>query len=100
MLRHLENEDFNELIKNGISLVDFYAEWCGPCKMLGPELEDISNNGFKIIKVDVDKHEELARKYGIMSVPTMIIFKDMEMKNRLVGFMPGKTIMDEIKKIK
>lgn len=100
MLKHLENENFDEEIKEGIVLVDFYAEWCGPCKMLGPELEDISNNGFKIIKVDVDNHEDLARRYGIMSVPTMMIFKDNEVVNRLVGFMPGKAIMEEIEKIK
>lgn len=100
MLRHLENEDFNELIKNGVSLVDFYAEWCGPCKMLGPVLESIEDKDLQIIKVDVDKHQELARSYGVMSVPTMFIIKDGDIKQQLVGFLPKEVIMDEVNKVK
>lgn len=101
MLIHLENEDFNDLIKEGIVLVDFYAQWCGPCKMLAPVLEDLANetSAFKIIKVDVDKHNELARNYGIMSVPTMLIIKDNEIRKSMVGFLPKDVIMNEINKI-
>ena len=78
MLVHLENEDFNEMIKDDLVIVDFYANWCGPCKMLSPVLEEISSlrGNVKVVKVDVDKHNELARKYGIMSIPTLMYFKN------------------------
>ena len=78
--------NFNEEIKNGLVLVDFYASWCGPCKMLSPILEDISNNrsGIKIVKIDVDQHNDLAREYGVMSIPKMILFKNgIEVSSKL-----------------
>ncbi len=81
---HLEKENFDELIGDGFHLVDFYAEWCGPCKMLGPILEELEN--IDIIKVNVDEHEDLARKYGVMSIPTIIFFKDGEILEQEVGF--------------
>ena len=76
MLLHLENEDFNEEVKEGVVLVDFFATWCGPCKMLGPVLEEIAKEqtDLKIVKVDVDQHESLAQQFGIMSVPTLVLF--------------------------
>jgi thioredoxin 1 len=81
---HLKNENFKELIKEKV-LVDFYANWCGPCKMLSPELEK-AESSIKVIKVDVDEFEDLAREYGVMSIPTMILFdKEKEVK-RNVGF--------------
>lgn len=78
MLLHLKNEDFNNEISNGTVVVDFYADWCGPCQMLSPLIEEISNerSGAKFIKVNVDEHKELAKRYGIMSIPTIIVFKD------------------------
>ena len=82
---HLEKEDFNELISKGAHLVDFYAEWCGPCKMLMPILEELDGK-INIIKVNVDEHEDLARTYRVMSIPTLIFFKDGEKKEELVGF--------------
>ena len=87
---HLKNEDFNELIKEKV-LVDFYATWCGPCKMITPELEKAESD-IKVIKVDVDEFEELARKYGVMSIPTLILFdKEKEIK-RNIGFMDKERI--------
>jgi len=100
MIKYLEKENFNELIKTGVTLVDFYADWCGPCKMLSPVLESIEDETLQIIKVNVDKHEELARKYGVMSIPTMFIIKDGEIKNQLVGFLPKDAIMSEVNKVK
>ena len=102
MLIHLENEDFNSLINSGVCLVDFYAEWCGPCKMLAPVLESIASsrdNSYKIIKVDVDKHDDLARKYGIMSVPTMLIMKDGNIEKSMVGYLPEEISLNELNKL-
>ena len=68
---HLEKNNLDELIKEGTHLLDFYAEWCGPCKMLAPVLETISDK-INIIKIDIDEFPELTSKYRIMSVPTLI----------------------------
>ncbi len=76
MIKEITNEDFNEVIK-GTVLVDFNATWCGPCKMLKPVLEEISEErSFKIVSVDVDNNMELAREYGVMTIPCLILFKD------------------------
>ena len=73
MIKHLENENMKEIIKEGVWVVDFYAEWCGPCKMLGPVLEQLQEN---VLKINVDNHESLAQEYGVMSIPTICFFKD------------------------
>ena len=91
---HLEKEDFNELIKEGLHLVDFYAEWCGPCKMMMPVLESIEDK-IDIIKVNIDEHEDLAKEYRIMSIPTLVFFKDGEIQEELVGFR-SKEELEEI----
>ena len=83
MVKHLENENMKEIIKEGVWVVDFYAEWCGPCKMLGPVLEQLQEN---VLKINVDNHESLAQEYGVMSIPTICFFKDGELKNKVVGF--------------
>ena len=82
-------------------LVDFYASWCAPCKMLNPilkEAESELNGKAKIIKIDVDKAEEVAKKYGVMSIPTMVVISNKEEKERLVGLKNKKTILDAINK--
>lgn len=98
MVKYLESEDFNSLIKDGVVLVDFYANWCGPCKMLAPVLDELANDraDFEIVKVDVDKHDALARSFGIMSIPTMLIFKDGILKKTMTGFMPKEKIVSEV----
>ena len=80
----LKNENFNELIKEK-TLVDFYANWCGPCKMVAPELEK-AESSIKVVKVDVDEFEELARTYGVMSIPTLILFENGKEVKRTIGF--------------
>lgn len=95
---HLEKEDFNELISNGFHLVDFYAEWCGPCKMLAPILEEMADN-VDIIKVNVDEHEDLAREYGVMSIPTLIFFKDENILKEEVGFHSKEELEEIIKEL-
>lgn len=93
-MKYLENEkEFSEVVSNDLVLVDFYTEWCGPCKMLGPILEEI--DFIDVIKVDADKFPELAMKYGIMSVPTLCFFKNNELIRREIGFKN----LDEIKNI-
>ena len=95
---HLEKENFNELINKGACLVDFYAEWCGPCKMLMPILEELDEK-INIIKVNVDEHEDLAREYRVMSIPTLIFFKDGEKKEELIGFRSKEELILYIEKL-
>ncbi len=82
MVKHLEKENFEEVIAHGLWLVDFYADWCGPCKMLAPILESIDAN---ILKVNVDEHEDLAQKFGVMSIPTLIYFKEGQEVQKEIG---------------
>ena len=87
---HLEKEsDFDNLIQGNV-LVDFYANWCGPCKMLGPILEEVSDL-IQIVKVDVDNFEEISKKYRVMSIPTIVLFKNGEEIKRNVGFIDKNT---------
>ena len=83
---HLEKDNLDELVKEGLHVVDFYAEWCGPCKMLAPVLESLEDK-INVIKVDIDKFEKLAFDYRIMSVPTLVFFKDGKKVREEVGFM-------------
>lgn len=92
---HYQGEDFKELIKNRV-LVDFYADWCGPCKMLGPVLEKISED-IRVVKVNVDEYQELAREYGIMSIPCLILFDEGKEIKRNLGFVPEGKLRDFIK---
>ena len=84
-----KDEDFEKLINNGLVLVDFYANWCGPCQMLSPVLEELEkkNNEVKIVKIDVDKFRNLARKNGIMSIPAIKVYKNSELINQTVGYL-------------
>lgn len=95
---HLEKDNFDETIKSGNYLVDFYAEWCGPCKMMGPVLESIDDK-INIIKVDVDKFPKLAEKYRVMSIPNIIFFKDGIKKDELVGFRDEDELLEIIDKL-
>lgn len=98
MIKHLEKkEDFDSLVENGIVLVDFYAEWCGPCKMLGSILEEIDY--MEVIKVDVDKFTELAMKFGVMSVPTLCFYKDGVVMKKEIGYRTPEEIKDVYRKI-
>ena len=88
---HLEKEsDFDNLIQGNV-LVDFYANWCGACKMLGPILEEVSDL-IQIVKVDVDNFEEISKKYRVMSIPTIVLFKNGEEIKRNVGFIDKNTL--------
>lgn len=95
MVTNYEGNNFNDLIKTKI-LVDFYANWCGPCKMLGPVLDKVSDE-VKVLKVNVDENQELAREYGVMSIPCVILFEDGKEIKRNIGFMPEGKLREFIK---
>ena len=100
MMKYINNEtELNEATKEGITIVDFYANWCGPCRMLSPVLEELEeeNSGISIAKVDVDDNEDLVRKYGIMSVPTLLIFKNGEKIATSTGVVSENRILELIK---
>ncbi|MEK3890462.1 thioredoxin [Bacillus sp. FSL K6-3431] len=86
---HATDLDFATEIGEGVVLVDFWAPWCGPCKMIAPVLEELDaelGEKAKIVKVDVDDNQETAGQYGIMSIPTLVVFKDGEQVDKAVGF--------------
>ena len=94
MIKKLKDEKLEDLVKEGDVLVDFNATWCGPCRMLEPVLEEFSDSRgkVKVISVDVDQHDVLAREYGIMSVPTLLVYRDGKLVKQNTGFVQ----LDEI----
>jgi thioredoxin len=87
---HLTSADFDNAINNNNTvLVDFWATWCGPCQMLAPVIEEIAaaNASVKVAKVDVDAAEDIAARFGVMSIPTLILFKNGAEVAKTVGFM-------------
>ena len=98
MIKIVNEKEFNEELKEGIVFVDFFATWCGPCKMLSPVIDEVSNEikDVKFIKVDVDENEDVARKYNIMSIPTLMIFKDGKEVDKKMGFLPKDQLLDFI----
>lgn len=98
-VEHLNDSNFAEKIKSGVVLVDFFATWCGPCRMLTPTIEEIGaecDGSFAVYKVDIDECEDIAMDHGIMSVPTLIVFKDGLEAERMVGVQPKTAILDTI----
>ena len=94
MVKYLEkDEDFFDIVEKGNYLVDFYADWCGPCKMLGSILEEIDY--IDIIKVNADEFTDLVTKFGIMSLPTLLFYKDGLVMQKAIGYRTP----EEIKKI-
>ncbi len=85
-IMHLESAvQFNEVLKEKKVLVDFFATWCGPCRMLGPILEKVESE-IKVVKIDTDKFEDIARDFGVMSIPTLVLLEDGREIKRNVGF--------------
>ena len=89
MLKHISNvAEYEEAIKEGVVLVDFFATWCGPCKMLSPLLEEIAeeNPNINILKIDVDEVSELAVRYGVQAIPTLMLFKNGQRIETRMGY--------------
>lgn len=93
--------DFNEMINGSKpTLVDFFATWCGPCKAMAPVLEDVKSkvgDSANIIKIDVDKNQELSARYNVRSIPTLILFVNGEAVWRAVGLQQGETVESKIR---
>ena len=99
MIKHLNDaKDFESEVQGELVLVDFFADWCGPCQMLAPNLEQLSNeDGVKIVKINVDEIPDLARQYRVMSIPTLMLFKDGKFVKKELGFMPIERLREFIK---
>jgi thioredoxin 1 len=99
-INDLNDSTFDETIgaSEEAVLVDFWAEWCGPCKMIAPILEEIAGEqeNIRIAKVNVDESPDIARRFEVMSIPTLIVFKDGEPAKRLVGAKPKGALLEEI----
>lgn len=95
-----EDTEMKEELKEGMVLVDFFATWCGPCQMIAGELEELSasDDTIKILKIDIDRHPEIAKEYGVMAVPTLLFIKDGDLLERQTGFMPKEKIVEIFKK--
>ena len=98
MIKHIQNEtEFYDLLKEGKPIVDFYADWCGPCKMLLPILDEIDFTD--VLKVNVDELPEIAKRFGVMSIPTLIFFIIFLEQNREIGYRSLEEIKEEFKKL-
>lgn len=102
-IKILSNKNFKTVIrKNNLVLVDFWAPWCAPCKMIAPTLNDIAeaeDPKVTIGKVNVDQNQQLAQKYKIRNIPTLLIFKDGKVEKRITGVKPKKTLLKEIESV-
>ena len=101
MALEINDKNFEEIVlkSNQPVLVDFWAAWCGPCRMVGPIMEELSKDfdGKAVVgKIDVDANQEFAAKYGVRNIPTVLLFKDGELVSRQVGVAPKKTYEDAI----
>ncbi len=102
-IKQLSDANFQAQVKNGITLVDFWAAWCMPCKMMAPVLNETAEalgDVAKIGKLDVDSNRESSAKYGVRSIPTLILFKNGKEVNRFVGVKTKEFLLKEINKVK
>ncbi|MFB6802568.1 thioredoxin [Peribacillus butanolivorans] len=100
-IMHVTDQTFASEIKEGLVLVDFWAPWCGPCKMIAPVLNDMDvemGDQVKIVKLNVDENGDTTRKYGVMGIPALILFKDGEIVDQVVGYQPKEALTELIAK--
>ncbi|MPQ43324.1 thioredoxin [Clostridium tarantellae] len=102
MVKHINDKEFNGevLSQNGVVVVDFWATWCGPCKMIAPVIDELASEmkDVKFVKVDVDQNPSIAGKFQIASIPTLMMFKNGKPVDTLVGFRPKSALEETIKK--
>lgn len=100
-VKQISDATFNNEIEAGIVLVDFWAPWCGPCKIIAPILDELSaetGDAAKIVKINVDDNPESASKYNVMSIPTLLVFKDGQLVDQMVGVQPKEKLKAVIEK--
>ncbi|MDP4085378.1 MAG: thioredoxin [Bacillota bacterium] len=100
-ITHVTDQTFTSETNSDLVLVDFWAPWCGPCKMIAPVLEELDSElgeKVKIVKLDVDDNQETAAKFGVMSIPTLLLFKDGEVVDKIVGFQPKEALAGVLEK--
>ena len=99
MVNEITDQTFEELTKEGKVLVDCYATWCGPCRMLSPIIDQLAEEkkDYKFYKLDVDNSNEVVKKYGVMSIPTILIFEDGELKEKSIGFVSKEELENILK---
>ena len=102
---HLDTSNFEKTISesNVPVLVDFWASWCGPCKMIAPVLDQIAQehgNQVRVVKVDVDENQELATRYNVRNIPTLLFFKGGEVKDQVVGLVPKSELVGKLEALK
>ncbi len=97
MIEYLSGQNLEDVLTNDLTIVDFFANWCGPCKMLGLELEELNE---KIIKIDTDTHSDLAKTHGVMSIPTVEIYKNKKMVTSFIGYKTKEEIEEILKQYK
>ena len=101
MVKKITTDEFNSMDKAGVSVLDFNAVWCGPCKMLGPVLEEVSEEmagDAKFYSIDTDENPDLAREFGIMNIPALVVLKDGQKVDMNVGFVPKDALKDFVSK--
>ncbi|HLR71205.1 MAG TPA: thioredoxin [Pseudogracilibacillus sp.] len=97
----VNDQNFSQETSEGLVLVDFWAPWCGPCKMIAPVLEELDGDmgdTVKIAKLNVDDNQETAGKYGVMSIPTLLLMKDGNVVDQVVGFQPKEALAELVNK--
>lgn len=100
-IENVSDQNFAQQTAEGLVLVDFWAPWCGPCKMIAPVLDEIDGemgDKVKIVKLNVDENQETAGKYGVMSIPTLLLMKDGNIVDQVVGFQPKEALVGVINK--
>lgn len=100
MVKEISSQDFENIIKDNKVVIDCYAPWCGPCRMLSPLIDELAseNSNINFYKLNVDNNNDIATKFGIMSIPTILIFENNNLKNKIIGFRSKDELLEIINK--